>query len=75
MTTFGLYFFCFIGLFIKSKKLEIKVIILVFILLTIIAVVLTCADWSGRFSLHILPFIFLFTSSGIFNFLKKLKSL
>ena len=68
----GAYFFCIIGFLNKSKKLEIKIILLTFILLTTFTVILTWADWDSRFSLPILPFIFLFTSSGIFTFLKKI---
>ena len=71
ISTIGVYFFCIIGLLNKSKKLEIKIILLTFILLTTITVMFTWADWNSRFSLPILPFIFLFTSSGIFTFLKK----
>ena len=70
-----MYLFFFIGVFTKSNKLEIKIILLMFILLTTLAVILTKADWDSRFSLPILPFIFLFTSSGIFTFLKKIKKL
>jgi hypothetical protein len=53
-----------------KKTFSVNVIIL-FILLSIILVGLTFADWSGRFSLYFLPLIMIFSSYGILIFLKK----
>ena len=44
---------------------------IIYILLSIILTGLTFADWSGRFSLYIFPFIMIFSSYGISIFVKK----
>ena len=43
-----------------------------YILFSIILVGLTFADWSGRFSLYILPFLMIFSSYGILVFIEKI---
>ena len=43
-----------------------------YMLLSIILVGLTFADWSGRFSLYILPFVMIFSSHGLLIFIKKI---
>tara|TARA_B110000483_G_scaffold186175_1_gene220343 strand:+ start:1938 stop:3146 length:1209 start_codon:yes stop_codon:yes gene_type:complete len=43
-----------------------------YMLLSIILVGLTFADWSGRFSLYILPFVMVFSSYGLLIFIKKI---
>ncbi len=43
-----------------------------YILFTIILIGLTFADWSGRFSLYIFPFLMVFSSYGILIFIKKI---
>jgi hypothetical protein len=45
--------------------------IVFYILLSMVLVGLTFADWSGRFSLYILPLIMIFSSYGILVFIKK----
>ena len=74
ITFFNIIIYCsFIYGFIKqpNKLFSLKVINY-YILLSIILAGLTFADWSGRFSLYILPFIFIFSSYGLFIFIKKI---
>ena len=59
--------------FVKKPKNLISISIIgYYILFSIILVGLTFADWSGRFSLYILPFIMIFSSYGILVFIKKI---
>lgn len=73
---FNLIFYpTFIYGFIKRPKNNFSSnVIISFKVLSLILVGLTFADWSGRFSLYFLPFIFIFSSYGILlfgkNFLK-----
>ena len=41
------------------------------IILSIIGSLITGPDWSGRYRMYIMPFIFIFASEFIENFLKK----
>ena len=61
------YLFFILGIFYKINKL-IKYTIFMFILFNSIFVIILFADWSGRFSLYIMPYIFLFSSAGIVKF-------
>jgi len=76
---FNLIFYpTFIYGFIKRPKNNFSSnVIISFKVLSLILVGLTFADWSGRFSLYFLPFIFIFSSYGILlfgkNFFKKFK--
>ncbi len=63
------------GFFYRPKNNFSINVMLIFMLFSIILVGLTFADWSGRFSLYFLPFVMIFSSFGIANFLKKLHSL
>ena len=69
-------FIFYLGLFygyLKRPKNNFSVnIILFFILLSIILVGITFADWSSRFSLYFLPLLMIFSSYGILNYLKKI---
>lgn len=68
-----LFYLGFIYGFIKRPKQIFSInVIMSFILLSIILVGLTFADWSGRFSLYFLPLIMIFSSYGILIFLRKL---
>ena len=60
------------GFIKKPKNLFSLNLINFYILFSIILVGLTFADWSGRFSLYILPFIMIFSSYGILIFVKKI---
>ena len=60
------------GFIKKPKNLYSLKFINYYILLSIILVGLTFADWSGRFSLYILPFIMIFSSYGLLIFIKKI---
>ncbi len=70
---FNLIFYLsfFYGFIKKPKTLFSVNIINFYILFSIILVGLTFADWSGRFSLYILPFIMIYSSYGILVFVKK----
>jgi len=59
------------GIYKKPKNLNSVNILIIYILLSTFLVGLTFADWSGRFSLYILPFIMIFSSYGILIFVKK----
>ena len=62
----------FIYGFIKRPKNNFSLnVIIFFIVLSLILVGLTFADWSGRFSLYFLPLIMIFSSYGILTFTKK----
>ena len=64
------FYISFVYAFInKPKNLLSLNIINFYILFSIILVGLTFADWSGRFSLYILPFIMIYSSSGILIFI------
>jgi hypothetical protein len=67
-----LYLSFIYGFIKKPKNLFSLNLINFYILLSIILVGLTFADWSGRFSLYILPFIMIFSSYGILIFIKKI---
>ena len=71
---FNLIFYLgFIYGFIKRPKNNFSIrFIIFFILLSMILVGLTFADWSGRFSLYFLPFVMIFSSYGILIFIKKI---
>jgi len=60
------------GFIRKQKNLLSLDFINFYILFSIILVGLTFADWSGRFSLYILPFMMIFSSYGILIFVKKI---
>jgi len=60
------------GFIMKQKNLLSLDFINFYILFSIILVGLTFADWSGRFSLYILPFMMIFSSHGILIFVKKI---
>jgi hypothetical protein len=63
----------FIYGYIKRPKNNFSVnVILFFILLSVVLVGLTFADWDSRFSLYFLPLIMLFSSYGILVFIKKI---
>ena len=63
----------FIYGFIKRPRNNFSAsVILLFILLSIILVGLTFADWDGRFSLYFLPLIMIFSSYGLLIFIKKI---
>ena len=64
-TTVPLYLFFIIGIFLSTKAIKLKFILLLYIFLTTISVCLTTVDWSGRFILPIIPFICIFASAGI----------
>lgn len=67
------FYISFVYAFInKPKNLLSLNIINFYILFSIILVGLTFADWSGRFSLYILPFIMIYSSYGILIFIKKI---
>jgi len=63
--TAPLYIFFLFGIFLSTKAIKLKFILLLYILLTTISVCLTTVDWSGRFLLPIIPFICIFASAGI----------
>ena len=66
----------FIYGFYKRPKNNFSVnLILLFVLLNIILVGLTFADWSGRFSLYFLPLIMIFSSYGLIIYIKKISNL
>ena len=71
---FNLIFYSgFIYGYIKKPKNSFSInFIRFFILLSMILVGLTFADWSGRFSLYFLPFVMIFSSYGILIFIKKI---
>ena len=69
-----LYSFSLISYLNKSNKPEAIYFMLLFIMMITFTVLLTVVDWDARFSLPILPFIFLFTSSGIVKTLKILST-
>jgi len=60
-----LYTFSIISFLNKNNKPEAVYFMIIFIIMLTITVLLTVVDWDARFSLPILPFIFLFASSGI----------
>jgi hypothetical protein len=60
------------GIFYRPKNNFSINVIIIYILFSIILVGLTFADWDGRFSLYFFPFVMIFSSFGIANFLKKL---
>ena len=60
------------GFMKKPKNLFSINCIVFYILLSMALVGLTFADWSGRFSLFILPLIMIFSSYGILIFIKKI---
>ena len=60
------------GFIKKPKNLFSLKCINYYMLLSIILVGLTFADWSGRFSLYILPFVMVFSSYGLLIFIKKI---
>ena len=63
----------FIYGFIKKPKNSFSLwIINFYILFSITLVGFTFADWSGRFSLYVLPFIMIYSSYGILIFVKKI---
>lgn len=63
----------FIYGFIKKPKNSFSLWIINFYILFSIALVgFTFADWSGRFSLYVLPFIMIYSSYGILIFVKKI---
>ena len=64
------YIFAIISFFNKSRKPEAIYFMILFIVMITFTVLLTVVDWDARFSLPILPFIFLFTSSGIIKTIK-----
>ena len=66
------FYIPFVYGFIKKKNLLSLIIINFYILFSIILVGLTFADWSGRFSLYVLPFIMIYSSYGILIFVKKI---
>ena len=62
------------GFFKMNKKDNIGVILMYYlVILYTLAVGLSWADWDGRFSLYILPIIFIFAGTGFYNikFLKR----
>lgn len=62
------------GFFMMNNKNNIGVILMYYlIILYTLTVGLSWADWDGRFSLYILPIIFIFAGTGFYNnnFLKK----
>lgn len=54
-----------------TKKNKIKNFMMMLIILSIIGSLITGPDWSGRYRMYIMPFIFIFASEFIENFLKK----
>jgi len=67
-----LYSSCLYGFMKKPKNLFSINCIIIYILLSMVLVGLTFADWSGRFSLYIIPLIMIFSSYGILFFVKKI---
>lgn len=67
-----LYSSCVYGFIKKPKNLFSINCIIIYMLLSMVLVGLTFADWSGRFSLYILPLIMIFSSYGILFFVKKI---
>ncbi len=67
-----LYSSCLYGFMKKPKNLFSINCIIIYILLSMVLVGLTFADWSGRFSLYIFPLIMIFSSHGILFFVKKI---
>ena len=67
-----LYSSCIYGFMKKPKNLFSINCIIFYILLSMVLVGLTFVDWSGRFSLYILPLIMIFSSYGILFFVKKI---
>ena len=55
----------------QNDELFIYELIIYFITLTLLVIVFTFADWSGRFFLPVLPFIYLFSSAGFFYIFDK----
>ena len=56
----------------KQKKNLFFYFIISFIVIFSVTTGLTFADWSGRFSLYIIPFLFVFSSIGIDSLKKKI---
>lgn len=67
-----LYLSFIYGFLKKPRDLFSLNLINFYILFSIVLVGLTFADWSGRFSLYILPFVMIFSSYGILIFVKKI---
>ncbi len=72
---FIIYSGFFYGFYKRPKKNFSVNLILFFILLSIILVGLTFADWSGRFSLYFLPLVMIFSSYGLLIYVKKISNL
>jgi hypothetical protein len=58
--------------YLFSKKNKIKNIMMIFIILSILGSLITGPDWSGRYRMYIMPFIFIFASEFLENSLKRI---
>ena len=54
-----------------NKKNKVKNFMMIMIIVSILGALITGPDWSGRYRMYIMPFIFIFASEFIENFLKK----
>lgn len=70
--TFGTFLLGFVA-YLFNKKNKIKNFMFIIIILSIIGAMITGPDWSGRYRMYIMPFIFIFASEFIENLLKKNK--
>tara|TARA_B100000401_G_scaffold437030_1_gene381718 strand:+ start:1704 stop:2885 length:1182 start_codon:yes stop_codon:yes gene_type:complete len=62
-----MYIFFVFGFSLNSRRKEVIYLIIIYILGTTFSVLLTVVDWDARFSLPILPYIFLIASAGIYK--------
>ena len=68
--TYG--FFCYY--FLKLKRFNaFETFTLCYVILSVIFVLFTFVDWSGRFIMYILPFIMLYASKGFLNLFLNIK--
>ena len=65
------FFIIGIASYFLNKKNKIKNYMMILIILSILGSLITGPDWSGRYRMYIMPFIFIFFSEFIENFLKK----
>ena len=57
--------------YVLNKKNKIKNFMMMLVILSILGSLITGPDWSGRYRMYIMPFIFILASEFIENFLKK----
>ena len=68
--TFSIFIIGITSYFFREKNKS-KNFMMMIIILSIIGSLITGPDWSGRYRMYIMPFIFIFASEFIENFIKK----